>query len=381
MKLNGNDSRKTQQRARPRARRKKGRGLKIILGVLTVLVLAVAAYSIWERPPEQHSAGLNVVTTPAAPPSAAPEQPQATPAPDSGRNEDAYTFLVVGTDKVGANTDTIMVGRLDAAAHTINVVSIPRDTLVNTPHSVKKVNALYAYNLNDGGNGIDGLKEGVADLLGFPVDFYAVVNLTAFEKMVDAVGGVYYDVPVDMFYEDDVQGLSIAIPAGYQWLSGENALKVVRFRAGYASADIGRIGTQQDFLLSVAKQMLTLGNIPNLPALISIVEEYVKTDLSAEQLSFLARQFLSCKSDSISFQTMPGNYNDSIGGFSYVSLDLPAWLQMVNESLNPWRESVTEQNVNILTHENGVFHSTSGEVEGGEGSFLTVEQYKASMNS
>ena len=125
---------------------------------------------------------------------------------------------------------------------------------------------------------------------------------------MDAIGGVDYNVPVNMNYYDPTQDLYINIAAGEQHLTGEEALKVVRFRSGYASADIGRIGTQQDFLKSVASQMLTLGNIPNLPTFIDIFEEYVETNMTTANLAYFARQFLMCKSEDINFHTLPGKH-------------------------------------------------------------------------
>lgn len=143
----------------------------------------------------------------------------------------------------------------------------------------------------------------------------------------------------------------------------------MRFRSGYATADIGRIGTQQDFLMSVASQMLTLGNIPNLPTFIDIFVNNVDTNLSAENLAFFARQFLMCNSENIHFYTMP-YYGDSVKGLSYVSINISEWLQMVNDSLNPYDQDVTEANVNILTHSfTSGFYSTSGYIAGGADSF------------
>lgn len=139
---------------------------------------------------------------------------------------------------------------------------------------------------------------------------------------------------------------------------------------GYATADIGRIGTQQDFLKSVASQMLTLGNIPNLPTFIDIFVNNVDTNLSAENIAFFARQFLQCKSEDIHFYTLPGNYGDSVKGLSYVSINIDEWLQMVNDYLNPYDKDVTEANVNILVHSyTSGFYSTTGYIAGGADSF------------
>ena len=346
MKLNGNNregmhsgqQEEQSRRSRPKKRSNAGRTAAIVVCVVLILAFgAVAWYIGWEKPPERHGGGLVDPTYESAKPQAtdAPEasaEPSAEPTedPNAGApatlNENMYTFLIVGLDQAANNTDTMMVGRIDTENHKIDVVSLPRDTLVNVSWSVKKLNTLYSADINTGGNGIDGLLDGLKDILGFQIDCYAVVDLTAFVELVDAIGGVDYNVPVNMNYYDPTQDLYINIAAGEQHLTGEEALKVVRFRSGYASADIGRIGTQQDFLKSVASQMLTLGNIPNLPTFIDIFEEYVETNMTTANLAYFARQFLMCKSEDINFHTLPGNYGDSIKGLSYVSIYLDEWL-------------------------------------------------------
>ena len=366
----------------PKKRSRAGKAAAVVVCVVLILVFgAVAWYIAWEKPPERPGGGLVDPTYESTNPEDggspdATAEPTVSPTEDpnagapASLNENMYTFLVVGLDQVSNSTDTMMVGRIDTENHTIDVVSLPRDTLVNVSWSVKKINTLYSADINTGGNGIDGLLDGLKDILGFQIDCYAVVDLTAFVELVDAIGGVDYNVPVNMNYYDPTQDLYINIPAGEQHLDGEEALKVVRFRSGYASADIGRIGTQQDFLKSVASQMLTLGNIPNLPTFIDIFEEYVVTNMSSSNLAFFARQFLLCKSEDINFHTLPGNYGDSIKGLSYVSINISEWLEMVNTYLNPYDQDVTEANVNILTHSSSTgFYSTTGYVAGGVDSF------------
>ena len=390
MKLNGNhhtgshspSSSERDAGRGPKKRSKAGKAAAVAVCVVLILVFgAVAWYIAWEKPPERPGGGLVDPTYESTNPQDggspdATAEPTVSPTEDpnagapASLNENMYTFLVVGLDQVSNSTDTMMVGRIDTENHTIDVVSLPRDTLVNVSWSVKKINTLYSADINTGGNGIDGLLDGLKDILGFQIDCYAVVDLTAFVELVDAIGGVDYNVPVNMNYYDPTQDLYINIPAGEQHLDGEEALKVVRFRSGYASADIGRIGTQQDFLKSVASQMLTLGNIPNLPTFIDIFEEYVVTNMSASNLAFFARQFLLCKSEDINFHTLPGNYGDSIKGLSYVSINISEWLEMVNTYLNPYDQDVTEANVNILTHSSSTgFYSTTGYVAGGVDSF------------
>lgn len=139
---------RSREAAGEKGRRAARRGSKAAIVICVILVLvfgAVAAYMIWEKPPERPGGGLVDPTAPSVSPdgdvSASPSA-QPTEDPDAGApaslNENMYTFLVVGLDKVGYNTDTMMIGRMDTKTHEINVVSIPRDTMVNVSWSVKE---------------------------------------------------------------------------------------------------------------------------------------------------------------------------------------------------------------------------------------------------
>lgn len=385
----GNASAPPPRRSSGRPPKKKGSAGKrvaaIIGSIAAVLCLAVIVYALWEKPPERQQGGLvrptASVTTP-EPGSETSATPEPTEDPDAGAPaslvDGMYTFLIVGFDQVAYHTDTIMVGRLDTVNHTINVVSIPRDTLMNISGGTKKINELFLRGMNntDGDQdaklqgGIDRMLEGITDILGFTPDVYAAVNLEAFVELINAIGGVDYDVPVDMHYSDPSQGLVIDLNAGMQHLTGEQAIGVMRFRSGYATADIGRIGTQQDFLMSIASQFLSLGSIPHLTEFINIFEEYVLTNMGTANLAFFARQFLMCSSDNIKFQTIPANYNDAIKGLSYVSINVSDWIDVINEYLNPYDQPVTESNLNILTHSiSSGFYSTTGTIAGGADSF------------
>ena len=340
----------------------------IILSVLIVLFAAFALFKMWVTPPPMPSAGLNKPVTPSPNPSAAvvaTPSPTAeltpSPTPNDEQAGASYTFAVVGRDKYGSNTDTIMIVRFDTKNHKINVVSVPRDTLVNIPETNKRVNALYAYGKLADGNGPKRLMQGLRDILGFEIGNYVVVDLAAFEQIVDAVGGIKYNVPVDMHYSDPEQGLEINLNRGEQLLNGKNALGVVRFRAGYANADIGRIATQQDFLKTAAKQMLSLGNVPNLPKIINILIKNVETNLTGSNIAFFAKELLKCKADDINFYTLPFDLNPE--GI-YVLIRISDWLDIVNAHLNPLSDKVTEANVDIITKVNGQFYSTTGKYAG-----------------
>ncbi len=329
-----------------------------VIGVLVLIVLAaLLVMKLWITPPS-----LEDPTLTPKPTQSADVKDDNGDEPDeedtNGRKKGCYTFLVVGQDVASGCTDTIMVGRLDTVNHTINVVSIPRDTLMNRK-GAQKINSAYAANKNGGGNGVDGIKEEIKKLTGFEVDSYAIVDTKAVMELVDAIGGVEFDVPVNMYYDDPYQDLHIHIDKGLQTLNGENAVKVLRFRHSYAGGDLQRITVQQDFLKALAKQMLDLGNIPNLSKAVKIYEERVQTNLTTGNIAFYVNEFLKTDVDNIQFMTLP-NTTTSINGGSFVNVTVSEWLEMVNEYLNPFYTQVTESNVSIKNYYNGNYTYTAG---------------------
>jgi len=272
------------------------------------------------------------------------------------RGEGVYTFLVAGLDKGEGNSDTLMVAKYDVTNQVVNVMSIPRDTCINVNWGVNKINAAYSH------GGVEQIKKEVKKILGFSVDYYMVVDLTAFEKVVDAIGGVDFDVPVNMHYHDPTQSLSIDIAAGYQHLNGENALKVARFRSGYSDADIGRIRTQQALLTAIAKQTLKLENLAKVDEFVQIFKEYVDTDLTIGELTWLATQLMNVDTENdLHFMTLPANTNDAIRGLSYVTIYVNQLVDMINEYFNPYDTPITASNLNIITRSaSGALYATNG---------------------
>ena len=133
----------------------------------------------------------------------------------SRRKDGFYTVLLCGTDDGNGGSDTIMLAAVDTENKEINVLSIPRDTLVNEDWTVKKINSAY----NRGG--IDAVQEQVEKIVGFPVDFYVAVDLNGFIELVNAIDGIDFEVPINMNYDDPAQNLHIHFSAGQQHLDGE----------------------------------------------------------------------------------------------------------------------------------------------------------------
>ena len=264
-----------------------------------------------------------------------------------GIKEDFFTILVSGLDDENGSSDTNMLVALDAANGSINVLSLPRDTLLNVDLTVKKLNNSYHH------GGIDGIMAQVSNLLGIPVDFHVAVNLQAFVELVDAIDGVDFEVPVDMNYDDPYQDLHIHFDKGMHHLNGEEALQVVRWRqnndgTGYPTADIGRIGTQQAFLTAVAQQTLQLSNWDKIPAMAEIFQKWVDTDLKLSNLIWIGEQALTMGSENIAFHTLPGDGSGWYKGGSYYVLDAQATMDLINEHFNPYTHALTLDDMDIL---------------------------------
>lgn len=157
-----------------------------------------------------------------------------------------------------------------------------------------------------------------------------------------------------MDYDDPYQDLHIHFKAGLQHLSGQQSMEVVRFRhnsdkdnPGYGGQqDIGRIGTQQAFLKTVAQKLM---KIENVPAMAETFLKYVKTDLTLGNLVWLANQALSMGgTDAISFATLPGDGAGWYNGKSFYTLYPEQVLEMTNSMLNPYATDITADEQNIL---------------------------------
>lgn len=348
--LKGTDSLAIRAAAKKK-RRKKARRILLTL-LLVIIALSATMYSVWKlgvKPPPMKPRPAN--------PTPSEEVSGASPsAISSDRKGTQYTFAIVGFDDGNGNMDTIMVANFDADNYKLNVVSIPRDTLVNVSWNLKKANTLYSH-----GGGIEGVISGLADILGFPVDFYVQVDLRAFEELVDAVGGVEFDVPMRMYYHDPAQDLLIDLQKGPQNLNGKDALGLVRYRKGYADADIGRIRTQQAFLKAAAEQILAKQKELDLNEIVGIFLKYVKTDLSAGNLVWLGKEFYKMDSENITFTTIPAKYDDYVNHTSYVTIRVKEWLEVLNEKLNPFKDDITDKDTSILTRgEDGNLYVTNG---------------------
>ena len=267
----------------------------------------------------------------------------------ASHKEGFYNILIVGTDGDGGRTDTIMIARLDTRDHTVALMSIPRDTLISGTYAVPKINSVYASG-GRGEKGIAALRTKLAQLLGFQVDAYAMVNLDAFIELVDLVGGVMFNVPMDMDYEDSSQDLYIHLKAGPQLLDGEKAMQLVRFRKGYATQDIMRTQVQQQFLQALAKKCLSVVNLAKIGDMAEIFLEHVTTDLTLGNIIYFGQELLKCDFENMYTYTLEGEAV-MLRGASCYALYLNKTLKAVNAYFNPYEAEITADHVTIRTPE------------------------------
>ena len=274
------------------------------------------------------------------------------------RKDGVYTILIVGVDQISESTDTMMVCRFDTNNHKIDCVSIPRDTLINVAWDLRKLNAVYSASLHSGGTGIDNLCMHIKWLTGFDVDCYAVVDLLLFQNIINEMGGIWFDVPIEMNYWDIPQELFIDIHPGYQLLDGYQSMCLCRFREDYSNGDLGRIEMQQAFLKAAAQQFLTLGNIPHAGKVVRMLAEGVQTNLNAGNIAWFLRQALQCKSRDIHFYTMPC-ITRNIRGYSYAVVEPYDWVNLINEVLNPYKTDISWGMLNIVYYNGDRVESTT----------------------
>lgn len=369
------------KRVQPRNHSKRKKKALLIVMVLLAPILALAVITAtflnrWVVEPEIPNTASTGASVPNSNANATLDFDAVAPLISGERkSEDFRTILVFGTDKTSGLTDTIMIVSYDITNQKATVMSIPRDTLLNVSYrstSSKLINAQYKLN-GRGENGIEALKTEVSKLIGFMPDYYVMIDWELVGQMVEAIGGVWFDVPCHMSYDDDVQDLYIHFEEGYQHLDGKQAMNLVRWRHnndGTASmgggSDLSRLKIQHNFLKAVLKQTLQIKNAFRIGQLAELFGENVVSDLTVENLYWFASQAImgGLSVDDVNFVTMP-NYSVNIKGVKFRYRVCPAkdqLLTLINESLNPFVQDVTFQQLDLIqiSSDGNTLSSTTG---------------------
>lgn len=283
---------------------------------------------------------------------------------------------VFGVDEDGTRTDVIFVTSFDTKTKAINLLSVPRDTRIeltemrwkemqnNNSHRVPKVvkiNEVHAYAGKAKRNeySVDELER----LLDITIDHFVKIDLVAFRKIVDELGGVEVDVPMNMKYSDPYQNLYINLKKGKQKLNGSQAEGLVRYRAGYAEGDVGRIQTQQLFLKAFAKQVLSERNILRITNIVRTLYEYVETDVGLDDILQYTKYIKDIQVDNIHMETLPGE-GKYVKGTSYFIPDEPKVKEQVARIFSVSEENSNDQKTTKSSQEYSIQVLNGGNVGG-----------------
>ncbi len=274
--------------------------------------------------------------------------------PDEIRKKDFYTFLVMGRDNVGLNTDIIILISFDIGNGAINILQIPRDTYMEVDSSPFKINAAFAimhnraYN-NGESDTDDAAMQGFISLLEenltIKIDFYVLCDLSGFRNIIDIIGGVKMDIPYNMSYDDPDQDLHIDLSKGIQTLDGEKAEQFIRFRSGYIEGDIGRMDAQKLFMSAFIKQLKSSMKISTLTGIADEAVKNVKTSLSLADIIYFVKEFYLTDNADMNFITFPGSSARAgvTTGVWYYIMHRADLLALLNMYFNVYNSKMTDE--------------------------------------
>ena len=341
---------KVKTKQNPNIKKKKKKWKKVLLIILLLLVIAggVFAYKVYKN-----GGGLTGILATAV----GHDE-------NTKKNLGEFKCLVLGisTDEEGALlTDTIMVASYNPNTQKATLLSIPRDTYVGTnpakATAYQKINSIYSRKQNP-----QDVLDAVNDITGLNLQYYVIVKTEGFIKLVDAIGGVTFDVPIDMDYDDTSQDLHIHLKAGEQELDGDKAEQLVRFRHNndgtsypeeYGDNDLGRMRTQREFIMAVIKQTARVENIFKLGQILDVAEENVITNIDFNAIKDYIPYAVEFNTDNLLTATLPGetsNKNDAgTWVFIYDKKETAALIQELFYDRDKSEDEVDEENTTSNT--------------------------------
>ena len=336
-----------EEKVNKKGKKKKHIALRVFLVILLVLIIAAVVFAIRVQ---QNGGGLQGILKTSL-----------------GHDEntlqrlDKIYCLILGQSE--NLTDTIMLASYDPKTQEAALLSIPRDTFVgddiNYASEWDKINAVYQL-------GVENSLEAVRKITGINVQYYLKVDTEALKVLVDEIGGVYFDVPIDMHYTDRRQNLYIDLKAGYQLLDGDKAEQVVRFRHNsdgttypyeYGGEDLGRMRTQRAFLTALIEQSIENMDLNTILSFLDIVEKYVETNLDFNAIKDYVPYVLDFKIDNLKTSTLPGVSGQATNGL---------WFYFVNED-------EAQETINELFYGIGADDADNAIVENTEGNQIVSE--------
>mgnify|MGYP004524502635 FL=1 len=328
--------------------------LKILLVIVIILVLAVVAlagtyfFINWQKDVQDKESGdKNIIERLVVP---------------EKKEEPVVTCLFLGVN--GNLTDFIMLGQYNPNTREIALLSIPRDTNIGNNSVDGKINSAYS------SRGMDKLKKQVTEITDIEIDYHVLFKTKILRQVVDKIGGVTVDVPINMNYDDPYQNLYIHLKKGTQKLTGSQAEQFCRFRknndgSGYPGGDVERTKAQQKFIKAFIAELLKVDNVSKIPDLINIVLEGTKTNVTLDVAKEYIDDVIALKTDRITTNTLPGSarMGQSPLGYmtSYYYYDAEKTKTMIDEMFHSSSITSGETTVSV-TSSNVIGKDESGEL-------------------
>jgi LCP family protein required for cell wall assembly len=228
-------------------------------------------------------------------------------------------ILVLGVDETSPTdpkrSDTMILLSYNPKTNKAYILSIPRDTMIKLDkYGTQKINAAYPI------GGPQLAMDTLSQLIGEPVDYYVKIGYEGFKQLVDDLGGVEMNVPVDMNYDDYAGNLHIHLKKGVQLLDGEKALQLVRFRHGYAEQDLERVKVQREFLLAMFEKAKNPSTSLKIHRILKTINQYVETNIPPVTMLKYADYILKLDKENIKTATLPGT-PQYVNGIAYYITD------------------------------------------------------------
>lgn len=214
------------------------------------------------------------------------------------RDPDRINILIIGIRGAddphgGLLSDLLVLVSINKKKEEISLISIPRDLYVEIPGLERRERINYAYAYGEqkerGGGGVGLSKKMVAEVTGVYIDYAVSVDFTAFERVIDELGGIDVYVPQD-FHEPTQWGYPFFVPKGWNHMDSETALYYVRSR--FSSSDFDRARREQEVLVAIKNKALSLNVLANpvkIYNFLDILGNHVLTDTDSGDLKSLVQ--------------------------------------------------------------------------------------------
>lgn len=243
---------------------------------------------------------------------------------DANTVNELETIYIVVTGESQDLTDSIMICAYNPKANQASIMSIPRDTYtgdnIKKATASDKINTLYQRNPQK-------LIEEINEITNLNIKHYINIDTKGLRELINSIGGIYFNVPINMDYDDPSQNLHIHLKAGYQLLDGEKAEHLLRFRhnndgtsypASYGDNDIGRMKTQREFIKELIKQISNKNVLKNMKKYIQIIKQNVTTNFNIDEIIDYIPYIVDFNTNNLNTTTLPGSAKKCNGVWLYV---------------------------------------------------------------